>query len=187
MPFEPAQPNQDQASEAMTWELAICKAFNMLGRRHLWGRFFGIVSRLGDGVFWYLTMLLFPILNGWSGLAFSARLAVTGLIGTLVYKLVKDNIQRPRPCEADASLHRPVAPLDRWSFPSGHTLHAVSFTIMIVALYPIAGFILIPFAILVSISRLVLGLHYPTDVGWGAVIGGTLGVVSHYLATMALW
>jgi undecaprenyl-diphosphatase len=62
-------------------------------------------------------------------------------------------------------------PLDRFSFPSGHTLHAVSFTIILCSALPWAAWLLVPAAILIALSRMVLGLHYPTDV----VAGGALG------------
>jgi undecaprenyl-diphosphatase len=65
-------------------------------------------------------------------------------------------------------------PLDRCSFPSGHTLHAVCFTSLATAHFPELGWVLVPFALLVAASRVVLGLHYPTDVLAGAAIGGML-------------
>jgi membrane-associated phospholipid phosphatase len=57
-----------------------------------------------------------------------------------------------------------VAPLDEFSFPSGHTLHAVSFTIVALAYYPWLAPLLVPFTAGVALSRVVLGLHYPSDV-----------------------
>ena len=67
-----------------------------------------------------------------------------------------------------------AAPLDRYSFPSGHTLHAVSFTVLATAYFPALGWVLVPFASLVAASRVVLGLHYPTDVLAGALLGTML-------------
>ena len=68
-------------------------------------------------------------------------------------------------------------PLDRYSFPSGHTLHAVSFTTIALAHFPELAIVLVPFALLVAVSRVVLGLHYPTDVAAGAVLGATLATI----------
>jgi undecaprenyl-diphosphatase len=65
-------------------------------------------------------------------------------------------------------------PLDRYSFPSGHTLHAVSFTAIATAHFPELGWVLVPFTVLVAASRVVLGLHYPSDVLAGAAIGAAL-------------
>jgi undecaprenyl-diphosphatase len=71
--------------------------------------------------------------------------------------------------------------LDRYSFPSGHTLHAVSFTTLAVSSFPELAWLLVPFAALIAASRVVLGLHYPTDVAAGALIGATLAVLSMVL------
>jgi undecaprenyl-diphosphatase len=65
-------------------------------------------------------------------------------------------------------------PLDRYSFPSGHTLHAVCFTLIVVAEQPPLAWLVVPFALLVALSRVVLGLHYPTDVAAGAVLGALI-------------
>ncbi|HNW79764.1 MAG TPA: phosphatase PAP2 family protein, partial [Candidatus Competibacteraceae bacterium] len=66
------------------------------------------------------------------------------------------------------------APLDEYSFPSGHTLHAVSFSIIAVYYYPVLAWLVLPFTVLVALSRLVLGLHYPSDVLAGILLGAAL-------------
>jgi undecaprenyl-diphosphatase len=64
-----------------------------------------------------------------------------------------------------------VAPLDHYSFPSGHTLHAVSFSIVAIHYYPRLAWVVVPFTLLVAVSRVFLGLHYPSDVAAAAGIG----------------
>ena len=81
---------------------------------------------------------------------------------------------RPRPFQKHAAIARGARALDEFSFPSGHTLHAVAFTILAVAAFPALGWILVRFAVLVALSRVVLGLHYPSDVLAGAAVGATL-------------
>jgi undecaprenyl-diphosphatase len=69
-------------------------------------------------------------------------------------------------------------PLDRFSFPSGHTLHAAAFTTVALAYYPMLAWLLVPFAVLVAMSRVILGLHYPSDVFARAAIGLSLAAIS---------
>jgi len=72
-------------------------------------------------------------------------------------------------------------PLDEFSFPSGHTLHAVIFTLVAIHYYPMLSVALIPFSILIGLSRPILGLHYPSDVLVGALIGFFISLISFYI------
>jgi undecaprenyl-diphosphatase len=96
---------------------------------------------------------------------------VSGVACTALYTGIKRAIRRPRPFRGLSGLQCPVKPLDEFSFPSGHTMHAVAFTILAVAAYPQLAWCLVPFAALVGLSRVALGLHYPSDVLAGAAIG----------------
>ncbi|HBZ47600.1 MAG TPA: phosphatase PAP2 family protein, partial [Stenotrophomonas sp.] len=127
-------------------------------------RAFSVVSRLGDGVFWYALMGALVLLDGFDGLRASLHMAATGLMALLLYKSLKRWTRRPRPYAADLRIRAWVAPLDEFSFPSGHTLHAVSFTIVALAYYPWLAPVLVPFTAAGGVSRVVLGLHYPSDV-----------------------
>jgi len=160
------------------YELAFCLRFNRACRLHPIERVFGLVSRLGDGVFWYAAILLLPLIYGPQALVASAHMAGVGLVGVLLYKWLKGRLVRSRPFVVQAAIHSSTPPLDRYSFPSGHTLHAVAFSLVGTTYYPELAWIFVPFAVLVALSRLALGLHYPTDVMAGAAIGGLLAVLS---------
>ena len=142
---------------------------------------FSSVSRLGDGIFWYTLILLLPIVYGEAGLMPALRMAVVGFAGLALYKCLKSRLVRERPYISLAGIVAGTKALDRYSFPSGHTLHAISFTILAVSSFPELGALLIPFASLVAASRVVLGLHYPSDVLAGAAIGAGLAAFSMYL------
>jgi len=144
-------------------------------------RYFAAISRLGDGVFWYALMLALIAFDGLQGLRVSAHLAATGLVTLLLYKVLKHWTRRPRPCTRDGRIHAWVAPLDEFSFPSGHTLHAVAFTLVALAYYPSLAWLLVPFSASVAASRVVLGLHYPSDVLAATAIGSTLAGFSLWL------
>ncbi|MCA1979863.1 MAG: phosphatase PAP2 family protein [Thiobacillus sp.] len=139
---------------------------------------FRTASRLGDGVFWYVLMGALLVWAG-PGAPFAvAHMAAAGAIGTLAYKWLKGATERPRPYQACPAICCLTAPLDRFSFPSGHTLHAVVFSVVVTAYYPALGWLVWPFTLLVALSRLVLGLHYPSDVAVGALLGAAIAVVT---------
>jgi len=153
------------------YELSWCIAFNRCARFRCIERGFALISRLGDGIAWYTLALLLPLIYGLDAIHTSFRMVVVGTVGLILYKLLKSKTERPRPFAVIDSIRLGTAPLDRYSFPSGHTLHAVAFTTVVVASYPGLAWLLVPFASLVALSRMVLGLHYPTDVLAGAALG----------------
>jgi undecaprenyl-diphosphatase len=159
------------------FEQAICVRANRGCRHATYRNFFSTVSRLGDGPLWYLLMLALAASSP-ANATVAARMAVVGLAGLGIYKLLKRRLVRERPYISHARISLGTAPLDRYSFPSGHTLHAVAFTQIATAHVPELAVVLVPFALLVAASRVVLGLHYPTDVAAGAVIGSLLASAS---------
>jgi undecaprenyl-diphosphatase len=151
-----------------------CRQLNRSCRKAWVRQFFCFISRLGDGVLWYTLMLLLPLAFGERGLKAAIVMAVTGATGLMLYKFLKARLVRERPFIRFAGIEAGTPPLDRYSFPSGHTLHAVAFTIVAVFYFPMLAWMLVPFAALVAASRVILGLHYPTDVLAGGAIGAIL-------------
>ena len=156
------------------WEGPVCAAFNRRGHRVAVKRLFQLVSRLGDGVIWYITMALMPIAFGEAGLQTALQMALLGILSLTVYKLLKNGTHRPRPFRHHGNVQPLMPALDEFSFPSGHTLHAVGFTLVIAGNFPALAVFYGGFTVLVAMSRLVLGLHYPSDVLAGAAIGSLL-------------
>lgn len=129
------------------------------------------ISRLGNGELWGLVLVALALLPGREGLPCALQLATASLLGLAIYKLVKTRAARPRPYVRINGLRMCTAPLDEHSFPSGHVLHAVSFAVIVTAHFPPLGLPLIAFAVLTAVVRVVLALHYPSDVAAGIAIG----------------
>jgi undecaprenyl-diphosphatase len=163
-------------------EYGLCRRLNRGASFALPRRVFQIASRLGDGLIWYALILVLPLMFGRAAVKPAIVMALTGALGVLVYALLKRVFVRERPFITHAAIDRGAAPLDRYSFPSGHTLHAVSFTWQACAHFPDLAWVLVPLAALIAGSRVVLGLHYPSDVLAGAAIGAALAELGTSLA-----
>jgi undecaprenyl-diphosphatase len=120
-----------------------------------------------------------PALAG-GEVARATRLAfVTLVVSHLVVQLVKRTVGRPRPSRG-TSVAALIADPDRFSFPSGHSAAAMSVAMMYAVTFPALALPLVPAALLVGFSRVVLGVHYPGDVliGQAIAIATGLGVLA---------
>ena len=161
-------------------DLKGCLYLNHFSHSERVAYFFKVVSRLGDGLFWYVMLATVWL---WQGLLYGLQiiyLLLGGSVGTGIYKLLKSKTVRPRPYQVHQVIRLGERPLDHFSFSSGHTLHAVMITTVLGYIQPLLLVLMLPFTILVALSRMVLGLHYPSDVAVGALIGGLVasGIIS---------
>lgn len=152
-------------------ELGFCLSLNRWSSRKGIERLFRIVSRLGNGIFWYALIPAVAVTFGARGREVALLLLLLGAVNTLLYKILKTVLARPRPYLRHQGIRLREHPLDLYSFPSGHTLHAAAFTLYAALCFPPTAPITLPFFILVALSRVVLGLHYISDVIAGAFIG----------------
>lgn len=136
-------------------------------------KFMKIMSMMGDGYLWVIIALaIYSFTNvtlDWLTIGI-----VAFAIELILYKVIKQSTTRKRPYQTNPGIENLVIPPDQFSFPSGHTaaatVAALLFSLAIPVLAPL--FILVAFTI--GLSRIYLGVHYPTDV----IIGFALGIIS---------
>lgn len=141
------------------------------------------ISRMGDGELWGVLIVSVAILPAPLGPRCALHLGAVALIGLVLYLLIKRRACRSRPCVQLSGLMHCPRPLDEFSFPSGHTLHAVAFAVVTLAYFPPLGEVLAVFALLTGVVRMVLGLHYPSDVLAGVALGGGVALLSLAVVT----
>jgi undecaprenyl-diphosphatase len=132
-------------------------------------------SRAGDGWLWWccgLAVLASRDL-AWPHAVGAAALAV--LAGILSFKVLKRAVGRRRPCALEPHCWASLLPPDQFSFPSGHSITAFAVAVSLGAFYPAAFPVLIFCAASVAISRLLLGMHFLSDVLVGSGLGAALG------------
>jgi undecaprenyl-diphosphatase len=94
---------------------------------------------------------------------------VSGVTLSLIIQSLKAVFRRARP--AGLAIEDPIGAPDRHAFPSGHSAHAFGAVVVGWWISPWLGLVLLPVAVAVAVSRMFFGLHYPTDV----IVGGVLG------------
>jgi len=172
-------PERVNLERFLEWERACTLRLNRTAVSGEWVRLLAAVSRLSDGGIWIVLMIVLALI-GPDGMKCALHMFFAGGTAAVLYKLLKRCASRPRPCVHIEDVQLCVPPLDEFSFPSGHALHAVTFTTVAVAYYPSLALGLVPFTVLVAVSRVALGLHYPSDVIAGAGIGALVALLSFY-------
>jgi undecaprenyl-diphosphatase len=101
--------------------------------------------------------------------------------GILAFLKLKRITGRRRPCSIEPSCWAQLLPPDQFSFPSGHTITAFAVTTPMMHFYPDLAAGLLFCACSIAVSRILLGLHFLSDVLAGAAIGALLGYASYSL------
>ncbi|MGJ7911159.1 phosphatase PAP2 family protein [Neobacillus sp. LXY-1] len=158
---------------------ADCRIFQLINRhfdRKYLNLFFRTITNLGGVYFSIATALILIAFstNEMKVTAFSSTLALS--ISHIPVQLCKLAFPRKRPYLLISNTRFPENPLTDHSFPSGHTTAIFSIVLPFIIFAPFLSFVLIPLAIGVGISRIYLGLHYPSDVLAGAVLGSCMGL-----------
>lgn len=139
-----------------------------------------VATRLGDGWLWLLAGAVLAARGDNDSHRVLVAAAVTAGLANIVVVLLKGRVRRPRPCDFAKPRHFDVAPLicvpsDRYSFPSGHSLNAFALALVLALGFPPIAVPVFLVAASVAASRVVLGLHFPSDVLAGSAMGALIG------------
>lgn len=135
-----------------------------------------LISRTGDGWAYLFVPAALYLLHGREADAFLVACTVAGLAERVVYLVAKQGFRRRRPPKVLPGYHSHIVPSDEFSFPSGHSSAAFLLVTLLVALYGPLLSIGYLWATSVAMSRVVLGVHFPTDLLVGALMGCSIGL-----------
>ncbi len=132
-------------------------------------------TRGGDGWLWYALGLLMLVFGGEQKWVAVAAAAIAIFSGVGIFIALKRTFRRKRPCALGPHCWADLLPPDQFSFPSGHTITAFAAVTAFVVFYPALLIPMLFCAVSVAASRVLLGMHFLSDVVVGAGIGMTLG------------
>lgn len=134
-----------------------------------------ILAHSGDSWFWLAGLGLVWWLGAEEWKHLSLILIIAILLTALVVFIVKLLVRRKRPEGEWGKFYRQTDP---HSFPSGHSVRAMMLAVLVLGLGPLwLGLLLLPWAVLVGLARVAMGVHYLSDVLAGMVLGLLIGVI----------
>ncbi|MFS0673407.1 phosphatase PAP2 family protein [Ornithinibacillus sp. 179-J 7C1 HS] len=161
-----------------------CKSFHFINQHFDHKRlnpFFRTITNLGGATFTITAVLLLILLSSGPIRTTAIASALALAISHIPVAIMKKLYPRKRPYLVLENSHVMENPLTDCSFPSGHTTAIFSVVTPFILLYPILLIALLPIAFLVALSRVYLGLHYPSDIIVGSMLGVSSGIICFYL------
>jgi undecaprenyl-diphosphatase len=137
-------------------------------------------TRGGDGWLWYAMGLVILALGGKTRFEALGAAGLSSALSVLLFSRLKRLTGRRRPCQIAPHCWATLLPPDQFSFPSGHTMTAFAVAIPLSLFYPTLSIGLLFCALSIAMSRIVLGMHFLSDVVAGAVIGTGLGYLGYF-------
>ncbi len=141
-----------------------------------WIRVWAIcATRGGDGWLWYLMLVAILLFGGPDRWAAIACCGTSAFLGTVTFLYLKRKTSRKRPCAIATHCWATLLPPDQFSFPSGHSITAFSIAVPLGLFYPSLMLGLMFCAFSIAVSRILLGMHFLSDVIVGCLLGTMLG------------
>ena len=137
--------------------------------------------RGGDGWLWYGVGLVVALTGGPERFRALLATVLAVSVGIALFLGLKRACGRKRPCAMEPHSWATLLPPDQFSFPSGHTITAFSVALSLATFYPALLMGLLFCAFSVALSRILLGMHFLSDVLAGAAIGSALGYTAALL------
>ena len=140
-----------------------------------------MMTRLGDGWLWYSIGLILLVFGGSQRFLAIGAAATAAAIGIFLFRSLKHASRRKRPCEIEPHCWSSILPPDKYSFPSGHSITAFAIAMSVGLFYTDLQAVLIVVALLIASSRIILGMHFLSDVLAGSIIGILLGTWTYHM------
>lgn len=160
------------------FDLALFKWCMARRRREMLTAMGRAISKTADGGLYLVFIIGYGALEWSTGNAFVRLFVSAFVIERLIYWVMKNSCRRHRPADAIADFSSFIIPSDKFSFPSGHTSAAFLFAVLVVSQFPALWLVLFGWGVLVGMSRVFLGVHFPTDTVVGAGLGSTVGLLA---------
>jgi undecaprenyl-diphosphatase len=136
-------------------------------------------TRGGDGWLWYALLGVLLLFGDSSRFAAVGAGVVAAGSGIAVFLSLKRLTGRKRPCQIEPHCWATLLPPDKFSFPSGHTITAFAVATPVVLFYPSLAVGVLFCAFSIAASRILLGMHFLSDVLAGAMVGTCVGYASY--------
>jgi undecaprenyl-diphosphatase len=136
------------------------------------------LSKTGDGYLYLVVGMLLWAFEPEHGEIFLYTALMAYALELPIYLLLKKTLKRPRPCDFLTNFKAHITPSDKFSLPSGHTAAAWLMACIVAHFYPSFSVVVYGWASLIGLSRVLLGVHYPSDVLAGALLGIAIAFIS---------
>ena len=151
-------------------DITLSRVTGLSGRLHI-NTIFLTCSKSGNGLFYLAITAGVAVLDFWSFPTFLIAAVTAFATGLIAHTQIKKMVGRLRPFEHNAVPKPAFVPVERFSFPSGHTTHAFLMATLLIGFYPFLAVIATPWACMVGLSRVYFRVHYPSDILAGMILG----------------